>query len=106
MQKTLQVLFVMAMCSPATAQESFATGSAINDQNARVTEMRDLWYNTCLKPQFEENPLPIIDWPEALIDQCRAIKDFYLFEVNTLVRLIHGETPIVCSDNNCPEQTN
>ncbi len=106
-RRLLVLLVACLMTSPATAQQSFATGAAINDQRERLAQARRHWFDICLKAEADGTAVPYGEMDDAFVQRCERLLDQYKYEVDTLVRLIHGDpATYICSPAGCPQESN
>ena len=90
----LSLLVLGSASQPAMAQETFAVGSVINDQNKRVDAAYEQYTSLCFEDASTETA-------GAGVTTCDAAKGEYLLEADILVRLIHGNPPLA----NCETAT-
>lgn len=84
----LIVLLTLGLISgPAIAQETFAVGAAIRNQDDRVQAAHRYYIQECF-------PSEVALDKQVISMDCTSSQTRYELETNILIRLIHGDMPL------------
>lgn len=82
------------------AKEAIVHQSAIAAQVDQVDLMRNKYNEACLSPESLQ-----AEQDDLNNDACHFVRAEYVAAVDDLTRLMHGEASIVCTGDDCPEET-
>ncbi len=86
------------------AKEAIVQQAAVQAQINQVNMMRSQYNDNCFE-LTDEDRARLASSMSNTLPKCEIAKEAYDRDVEQLVHLIHGEAPIVCTGDDCPDES-